>query len=190
MRPEITCRFPELGVRAGYAATVVVSAQSLADGARAVHRHRYWEYLESVPSPRIVVVHDADEPRAVGAFLGEVNGAIHRGLGCVAAITDGGIRDVSELRSMDLQTFASSVITSAGYMHIVDFGVPVNVGGLQVRSGDLLHVDQHGVVSVPIEVAGRIPATAAQIRKRELEVVDLYRSGAFDLDALKRIRPQ
>ena len=109
------------------------------------------------------MVHDQDDPKAVGAFLGEVNGAIHRGLGCVAAVTDGGIRDVDELRAMGLQVFAPSVITSAGYMHIVDFGGPVKVGGLLVRSGDLLHGDRHGVLSVPHEVVARIPDAAAPL---------------------------
>jgi 4-hydroxy-4-methyl-2-oxoglutarate aldolase len=178
--------FPELGPVVGFAATVVVSAQPDSG----VHRHQYWEYLASVPAPRIVVVYDQDDDAAQGAFLGEVNGAIHRGLGCVAALTNGGVRDLPELLDLGLQVFGGSPITSAGYMHIVSFGAEVPIGRLTVRSRDLLHGDQHGVLLVPDDAVERIPAAAADIRRKELEVVDLYRSGHFDLARLKEIRPR
>jgi 4-hydroxy-4-methyl-2-oxoglutarate aldolase len=188
--PEIACQFPDLPVVVGYAATVQVSAQASPPPGNAIHRHDYWTYLESLPAPRIVVVKDMDTPAGQGAFLGEVNGAIHRGLGCVAAITDGGFRDVPQLRKLGLQVFGPAPVTSAGYMHIVAFGAPVRVGRLLVRSGDLLHADEHGVLQVPAEVAARIPEAAASIRRGELEVLELYHAGQFTLERLKQVRPR
>jgi 4-hydroxy-4-methyl-2-oxoglutarate aldolase len=75
-------------------------------------------------------------------------------------------------------------------MHIVNFGTPVRVGRLLVQSGDVLHGDEHGVLQVPTAVAAQIPDTAARIRQGELQVIELYRSGRFTLDALKQIRPR
>lgn len=188
--PSIICQFREMASVVGYAATLTVSADHADETGAAPHRHRYWEYLESLPKPIIVVVHDADDRKGQGAFLGEVNGTIHRGLGCIAAVTDGGYRDVPELRALGLQVFAPFTVTSAGYMHIVDFGRPVRVGGLLVRPGDILHGDRHGLISVPPEAVDRIPDTAAAVRQKELEIVDLYASGRFSLDQLKRLRPR
>jgi regulator of RNase E activity RraA len=188
--PEIACQFPDLPVVVGYAVTVQVSAQEPPPPAEVIHRHTYWAYLASVPAPRVVVVKDMDAPSGQGAFLGEVNGAIHRGLGCVAAVTDGGFRDLPELRALGLQVFGPAPVTSAGYMHIVGFGAPVRIGRLLVRSGDLLHADVHGVLQVPLDAAARIPETAGAIRRGELEVLDLYHSGRFTLETLKQIRPR
>ncbi|MDE3076447.1 MAG: RraA family protein [Chloroflexota bacterium] len=190
VRPEIACQFPDFPPMVGFAATVMVSAGHPADPDHTPHRHRYWEYLDGMPKPLIAVIHDMDEPKGQGAFLGEVNGAIHRGLGCVGAVTDGGFRDVEELRALGLQLFAPYPVPLAGYMHIVDFGMAVRVGGLLIRPGELLHGDRHGVITVPPEAVGRIPAAAAQVRSRELEVVELYRSGRFSLEELKRRRPR
>jgi len=190
MRPEIACQFIELPPVVGYAATVTIAAEYPPDPASAIHRHAYWDFLASLPKPLILVAQDLDEPSGLGAFLGEVNGTIHRGLGCIATITNGGYRDVDEMRALGLQVFAQYAITSAANMHIVEFGKPVRVGGITVTSGDLLHGDRHGVISVPAEAAQRIPEAAARIREKELEIVSLYASGKFTLDELKKLRPQ
>ncbi len=50
--------------------------------------------------PRMVVIEDLDDPPAVGSFWGEVNGNIHRALGCVGAVTNGGVRDLNEVRAL------------------------------------------------------------------------------------------
>jgi regulator of RNase E activity RraA len=69
-------------------------------------------------------------------------------------------------------------------MHIVDFGTPVEIFGLPVKPGDLLYADIHGVVSIPHEIAARIPEAAARIRTKEREIIDLCQSPGFSLKKL------
>jgi regulator of RNase E activity RraA len=69
-------------------------------------------------------------------------------------------------------------------MHVVDFGAPVEIFGLSIRSGDLLYADIHGVVSIPLEIAARIPAMALEIRAEERQIIDLCRSSEFSLEKL------
>ena len=45
----------------------------------------------------------------------------------------------------------------AAYVYLVSVGEPVTVGGLSVQPGDLLHGDQHGVLSIPFPNADASP---------------------------------
>ena len=68
---------------------------------------------------------------------------------------------VPEAEAVGFHFFSAHVSVSHAYVHMVDFGAPVKVGGLWIRPGDLLHGDQHGVVVVPPEIAPRIPSSSA-----------------------------
>jgi regulator of RNase E activity RraA len=69
-------------------------------------------------------------------------------------------------------------------MHIVDFGAPVEIFGLPIRSGDLLFADCHGVVSIPLGIAARIPGVASEIRAKEQAIIDLCESPEFSVERL------
>ena len=63
-----------------------------------------------MPSPRIIVIQDEDEPPAMGSFWGEVNSSVFLALGAVGVVTDGGVRDLDEVQAMGFQFFAREVI--------------------------------------------------------------------------------
>jgi regulator of RNase E activity RraA len=170
--------FPALRPIIGYAVTArTVSAHEHGAGGSAL-RPDYWRYLEAGgPGPRIVVVEDLDRPPPIGAFFGEVNANIHRALGCVGAVTDGGIRDMDEVEALGFPIWASSVIVSHAYVHLVDFGGTVRVGGLAVEPGD-------GVVDIPPEIAGEIPEAVRQIEVREKTIIGYCQSPDFSADGL------
>ena len=93
----------------------------------------------------MVVVEDLDDPPGLGSFWGEVNGNLHRALGCVGVVTNGGVRDLEEVQALRFHFFAQHISVSHAYVHIVEAGTPVRVGGSSVRPGDLLHGDRHGL---------------------------------------------
>ena len=66
------------------------------DEARAVS-DGYYRYIDEGPKPSVAVVQDIDEQHGYGSLWGEVNSAIHSGLGCVGIVTNGGIRDLPEI---------------------------------------------------------------------------------------------
>ena len=145
---------------------------------------RWWDSLLELPAPRIVVMQDLDRP-SLGAFWGEVQANIHRALGCAGAITDGGVRDLQEVSALGFSLFAAEVQVSHAYVHLVDFGGPVSVGGLLVRPGDLLHGDRHGVVQVPLDLAARIPEAAAAVDRQEREIITACQAPDFTPERLK-----
>jgi regulator of RNase E activity RraA len=88
---------------------------------------------------------------------------------------------------MGIQLFAGSVAVSHAYAHIFDLGAVVKVGGMEVHPGDLLHGDRHGVLTVPMEFATKIPDVAARLQNVERTVIDFCRSSAFSVAKLREI---
>lgn len=182
MLPEIRCAFPEMPPMIGYAVTAVISASS-PEGPRA-QPPEWWAEIQKIPEPRVAVIHDLDDP-VVGSFWGEVNANIHRALGCVGTVTDGAVRDLDEVREMGFHFFSKCVTVSHAYVHLVEVGVPVRVGGLMVRSGDLIMGDQHGIISIPFEIARDVPKAAQMMEDWERPVIDWCKSKEFTVEGLK-----
>ena len=180
--------FPELAPVVGYAATVRIrgSAPPTA-GARYPDRIDWFEYITQLPAPRIVVVQDTASQPGLCSLVGEVHMSVLRALHCVGVVTNGSVRDIPAARSAGFHCFAGGVAVSHGYVHIIDFGKPVQIGGLTIRSGDLLHGDLHGVQSVPQAIAAQIPAAAAAIEASEQALIALCRSPQFTLDKLRAL---
>ncbi len=138
-------------------------------------RTDWWSYLRTIPEPRVVVVEDMDRHPGIGSCAGEVHAHIFKALGCMGLVTNGAVRDLQAAESIGFCFFAGNVAVSRVYFHMLEFGVPVEVGGLKVQPGDLLHGDRHGVISIPASSARSIPAAAArvaQLERRLLEVAD------------------
>jgi len=104
----------------------------------------YRRYVAAAPGPKIVVIQDLDKPRTVGAFWGEVNSNVHRALGCVGTITDGGIRDVDEMTNAGFKAIARRLCVGNAFSAPVKWGVAVEVFGCRVEPGQLIHADKHG----------------------------------------------
>jgi 4-hydroxy-4-methyl-2-oxoglutarate aldolase len=183
---RVRCVFEDLPPMVGYAATARLRSGEPPITGSYHDRTDWWNSILRVPAPRIAVLQDLDEPPGVGAFLGDMNAAILRALGCVGYVTNGAVRELPRVRDMGLHLFAGNVAVSHAYAHIFDFGSPVNVGGLEVRPGDLLHGDRHGLLTVPKEIAAEIPPVAARLREGEQRVIDSCRSQEFSVEKLRQ----
>ena len=183
---SLHCLFPKLPPIVGYAATVKVrgSAPPTADGPFP-DRTDWWDYINSLPSPRIVVVQDASTRAGLGSLLGAVHVNILRALGCVGAVTNGSARDLPAAEQAAFQLFTCGVSVSHAYVHIVKFGEPVEIAGLKIKSGDLLHGDLHGVQNVPLDIASKIPPVAARIHEEKSHLIQLCQSTDFSLEKLR-----
>jgi 4-hydroxy-4-methyl-2-oxoglutarate aldolase len=181
----IRCLFPHLKPIVGYAATIKVrgSAPPTADSLYP-DRTDWWNYVVSLPEPRVVVAQDIASHPGLGALFGVVHINIQRALGSVGIVTNGVVRGMPAAEALGFQIFAGGVTVSHAYTHIVEFGTPVEVGGLRVHSGDLLHGDQHGVQSIPLDIAGQIPPVAARIVARKQALVALCQSPEFSVKKL------
>lgn len=184
----LVCTRPELGSMVGYARTAVIRAihpSDLSAGETRALREAYYSYIDVGPKPAIIVIQDLDgDSRGYGSFWGEVNSNIHRGLGCIGLITDGSVRDLPDIAE-GFQMLADRVGPSHAFVHVVGFGTPINVAGMRVADGDLLHADQHGAVVVPADVAGQVPDAAALIARREAVVIEASQEDGFNFERLR-----
>jgi len=178
----IQCRFPELGSMVGYAVTVTIRASTPPE--KEVPAPDVWAEMDKFPKPRVVVVDDLDYPRPVGSYWGEVNASVYKALGAAGTVTNGGVRDLPEVRATGFHFFSSCVLVSHAYVHVVEIGSPVTIGGLTIHPGDLLHGDEHGVTTIPLEIACELPKAAQELEARERRLIDYARSERFDRQTL------
>jgi 4-hydroxy-4-methyl-2-oxoglutarate aldolase len=188
-QPGLRCLTPNAGVL-GYAATCKVkSAEPPITGQLFMDRTDWWNAIQALPLPRIAVVQDIDPHPSSGASVGEVHSAILKALGCEGIITNGAVRDLPAVSKMGFAVFAADLAVSHSYVHIVEFGTPVEICGLAIHSGDLLCADCHGVISIPLEIAAEIPAVARRILAQERRIIGVCLSPDFSagklLDAIR-----
>ena len=179
------CLFKSLPPLVGYAATCKIrSAHPPIVGSGYVERTDWWRHVTSIPSPRVVVMQDTDQEPGTGAFLGVVHVNILKALGCVGAITNGAARELPGIEASGFQVFAGRLAISRAYVHIVEFGGLVEVGGLKIRPGDLLHGDRHGIINVPYDLAPKLPAVAGRIMAKKQQVIELSKKSGATLEEL------
>lgn len=184
----IHCQLPTLPSMVGYAMTLRVRSESPSwKGENYLDRTDWWARLQAQPKPQVLVIQDMDRHAGTGAFIGETHAAILQALGCVGAVTNGAVRDLPSVERLGFRLFSSNVAVSHSYMHVVEVGGIVEVGGLRIAPGDLLHGDQHGVVLIPPQIAEEIPSTVDRIRAREREIIQYCHSPGFTLEGLKQI---
>lgn len=171
---------------AGYAATALVKASD-----PPVLGHFYfedaewWSEIDALPCPRIAVLQDVDSHPGTGACIGQLAAAILKALHCVAAVTNGAVRDLPSIAAMGFPLFAEHVSPSRAYAHLIQCGRPVDICGLEIRPGDLLVADRHGVLSIPLEIAADLPSVARDLLDRKRKLVDFCQSSEFSLDRFK-----
>lgn len=184
------CQFPDLGSMVGYAVTGRIRTATPPMTHRCYYdRMDWWNYVASLPEPRVMVLQDADPAPSVGAFVGEIHATIGVALKCVGCVTNGAVRDLPAVKAMGFQMFAGSVSVSHSYAHIIEFGEPVEIGGLKISPGDLIHGDRHGLLTIPSSIAAEVPEEASKIIQEERELIEFCRSPQFSLEELsERIR--
>ena len=187
-RPGLRC-VTQGGARLlGYASTSKVRTSDPPVTGRAyLDRTDWWDSVGRLPAPRIAVIQDVDPTPGSGACLGEVHAAILKALGCGGAITNGAVRDVPAVSNLNFPLFAPFVTASHSYMHIVDYGEPVEIFGLKIQTGDLLYADCHGVISIPLEIAPQLPEAAARIQAKERKIIDFCLSPDFSTETLVKL---
>lgn len=185
---SMVCLDPKLPPMCGYARTATIRAITPPPGdaaaARAM-RAAYYTYVSEGARPGIAVLQDLDPNPGYGAFWGEVNTAIHKGLGCAGAVTNGSFRDIDAC-APGFQILGGKVGPSHAWVHVADYGKPVNIFGMAVAHDDIIHADRHGAVIVPRDAVKKIPAACDLLERREKVILDVARAPGFTIDILKK----
>ncbi len=183
----LLCGFPAMKPVVGYARTAMIrSVQPLASTAaeQRAMQNDYYRYVDAGPKPSIVVIQDLDEDAAgTGAFWGEVQSAIHVGLGARGLVTNGSVRDLDQW-APGFQFLAAHIVPSHAYAKPIAFGTEVQVHGMRVQSGDLVHADRHGAVVIPPDLVRAIPDAARAVAEREAKILAVARGAGCTAEKL------
>jgi regulator of RNase E activity RraA len=178
---------PSLPPICGFARTATIRAAEPSDetaAEMAAKRAAYYEYVAAAPTPTIVIIEDIDPQPGVGAFWGEVQTNIHKGLGVRGAVTNGSFRDVPD-SARGFNLIGGKVGPSHAFVHLVDIDCQVTVHGLTAKTNDIIHADQHGAVFIPPSAITQIPAAVDLISRREAVILETAKSPDFTVEKLK-----
>jgi regulator of RNase E activity RraA len=187
-RGTVLCSDPNAQAIVGYARTAKIAAvQPSPEPADVIKARRmdYYRHMSDGPRPAVAVVEDVDGANAVGAYWGEINTTVHKGFGLSGALTNGVMRDLGDLPD-GFPVIAGSVGPSHAYVHVREVGTPVQVFGLSVADGDLIHADRHGALVIPLD---DIPKLADAIRKlldTERLILEPARGEKFDFETFEK----
>jgi regulator of RNase E activity RraA len=186
-RGTVVASAPHAAPVVGYAVTARIrGAAPPEEPAETVRERRmaYYRAMSEAPRPAVAVVEDEDWPACVGAFWGEVNTTVHKGLGVAGALTNGVMRDLGDLPD-GFPVIAGSVGPSHAFVHVTAIDVPVTVFGLEVAPGALVHADRHGAVAIPPAVVPDLAAAIGRLQQTERIVLDAARAPDFDFEAFE-----
>lgn len=186
MGPQIACRFPDLGRAVGFATTCTIIEYDPQFPPDPAERFKWVESIANSPKPTICVVKDMCHRKGWYSHWGEIVGTQVQVLGASGIVTDGAVRDLEALHGMGMKVWSEHVVVSHGHIDVGQAGVPVEVGGLVVNPGDLLHADCNGVVSIPLEILGELPQAIDAVLDGEREVLAHLRENGYDLEAHRR----
>jgi len=188
MGMDIRCLFPEMGTMVGYALTVVVDSTTTdVKGDDTVWR-QWVEAMNDAPKPIVLVFQDVGPEPRKSAHIGEVMGTLARRMGAIGLVTNGGVRDINEVRGLGLQYFAAGIVPSHGNPRLLQVNVPVTLDGVRIEPGDLVHGDVNGVTTIPLSIADQVADAAERVRVQEAELLNYIKSDDFNLEGFFKRR--
>jgi regulator of RNase E activity RraA len=179
---------PAAGAMVGFARTAKIAALAPPEEAPEVIKQRrmdYYRHMASGPRPAIAVIEDLDGVNAIGAFWGEINTTVHKGLGLSGALTNGVMRDLGDL-PQGFPVVAGSIGPSHGFVHVREIGTKVTIFGMEVEDGELVHADRHGAVVIPSDYLGELEAAITRLLETEQLVLGPAREPGFDFAAFEK----
>jgi regulator of RNase E activity RraA len=181
-RGTVLCSDPAAGAIVGYARTAKIAALAPPTEAPDVIRARrmdYYRHMAEGPRPALAVVEDLDGADGIGAFWGEINTTVHKGLGLSGALTNGVMRDLGDLPE-GFPVIAGSVGPSHGFVHVREVGTPVTIFGLTIADGDLVHADRHGALVIPADYIPDLEQAVRKLLDTERLILEPARQPGFD----------
>lgn len=171
----------------GYAVTAKGDSTTYARRRDPALQFDLWEALEASPNPCVVVIQDAGNNPSKSCHCGDVMGTMIRTLGGIGLVTDGGVRDLPEVEALGLHYFARGPVVAHGTAVIFDAGEPVVIDGVSIQTGDLLHGDVNGLVTIPAEIAGEVADAAREVLAEEGQRKAFAESPEFTLKGYRKL---
>ena len=87
--------------------------------------------------------------------------------GCIGVVTDGGVRDVAGLLRIPFAAYCKGKTVHHCALNFRTIDEPVNIGGITIRNGDVIHANTEGVIQIPLSCLEKLPSMAIKMRSFE-----------------------
>jgi len=175
---------PEFGTMFGYAVTALVDASTPGAPPDPATWKSWVMAMFDAPKPCVLVFKDIGPNPEKSAHCGEVMATLAKKLGTVGLITDGGVRDINEVKRLGFHYFAAGLVPAHGTTRFIEVNVPVEIDGVTVKPGDLIHADVNGVTTLPVEIVDRIMDAVMKVRVREAKLMEYMKSEQLKIQEL------
>jgi len=188
MDARIRACYPKLPPMVGYASTATFrsAAPPRAGEVYAALGDQVASFAD-LPGPAVVVFQDLDNPVASATF-GEVMCTTYKAFGAAGLITSGAARDLDQVEALQFPCFSDGTICAHGYPQLVQLHVPVQVGGVTIYTGDLIHGDRNGVTTIPNEIASAVARACPEYMAAEAVILDYLKAGRVDPRGFNAVR--
>lgn len=184
---KIKCLYPELGSMVGYAVTAQMETVTEMEPRDAKVTMEFYEAVAASPDPVVIVLQEIGGYKEFASHSGEVMTTLLQNFGAVGLVTDCNVRDFNEVRALNFHTFAAGTSPSHVNCRIARVGVPVQVHGMTVRTGDIIHGDINGLVQIPHERRDELPEMINKVRESERLLIEKVKAGGYTLDDLREV---
>jgi regulator of RNase E activity RraA len=125
---------------------------------------------------------------AISSHIGELTSETAKYRGARGAVIDGGARDTQYIQNLGFPVFARyrTPRDIRGRWRLVDYNVPIQIGGTAVRPGDFVVGDRDGVLVIPVEIAEEVITKAEEVIRTENHVRNAILEGMLPLDAYEK----
>ena len=177
---------PTLGPTVGIAMTCELDSSTPGNKS---DTENYWQQLDEIAQCRLPVVWVV---KAVGSrpdhecVLGDGNTKTLFSAGCIGAVTDGRVRDVAGILTTPFATYCRGTTVHHVALRFVARNRPVEIGGVTIRSGDVIHANCEGVIRIPAGSINRLPEAAVRMRSFEHHVHQMFRRTDLSLADKRR----
>lgn len=183
---DLRCMFPELGVMVDYAVTATLDTTTHGRIHDKEARFTFFEAIQDSPKPVVLVLKDIGPKPCHGCHFGDGLATTSIRLGAIGLVTDGGVRDVDTVQEMGFHYFAPGMVPAHGNFGFHEAQIPIEVSGVLVNPGDIIHADVNGVVTIPLEIAPDVIQEAGRVQEKEAAYRAWVTSDDFSLEKLRQ----
>lgn len=122
----------------------------------------------NMAKPGDVIILSNDGGESYRSLIGEIMFTYLASRGAAGIIIDGPIRDIDAVRKMEMPIYATGTNPAGPYKEGPgEINVPISCGGISINPGDIIVMDEDGVIVIPLQEAETVLKNARAFQEKD-----------------------